>query len=243
MRYGISLLRAGCLSVIMTSTIQAAPFKVVTFGDSLTAPREGVKVYSEVMEETLVKKGSDVIVVNKGVPGNTTHMGAGRFTEDVLKQNADVVVIMFGINDSMIDVWKSPPETTPRVAMADYEKNLRFFVSEVRKAGGRPVLMTPSQIRWTPELKKLYGKPPYNTEDERGLMLLLPQYVDAMRKVAREMNVLLVDMYAKYDEWEKANGSSAPLLPDGMHPNSQGHQLVADALIPVVAWIIGSERP
>lgn len=237
------LVPIGCALTLISHTMQANSFKIVAFGDSLTAPRDGVKVYSDVIEEELTKGGTEVVFVNKGIPGNTAQMGAERFSRDVLSQNADVVVIMFGINDSMIDVWKNPPETLPRVSKADYEKNLRFFVSETRKAGGRPILMTPSQMRWTQELKKLYGKPPYNAEEERGLMVLLPEYADTMRKVAADLKVPLVDIQALYDEWEKTNGSCAALLPDGMHPNSKGHQLVAEALMPTISWIMKSEKP
>jgi lysophospholipase L1-like esterase len=47
--------------------------------------------------------------------------------------------------------------------------------------------------------------------------------------------VTLVDIHKRY--LEKADGDPArlsKLLLDGIHPNEQGQQLVADALLPVV---------
>ncbi len=200
---------------------------IVTFGDSTTASREGVWVYTDQLRERLPREAFH----NAGVPGNTTEMARVRFEADVLAHRPRKVVIQFGINDSAVDVWKAPPATEPRVALPRYGENLRHFVAEVRRAGAEPVLMTPNPVRWTEKLRELYGKPPYEVAAPLGFDFLRSRYACEVRTVAREEGVPVVDICALYTAWEAVHGNACPrLLPDGMHPSTEGHTLVADAL-------------
>jgi lysophospholipase L1-like esterase len=227
----IRLWRTLCvvLGILGAPTIGLAdPLKIVAFGDSTTAPRTNVVTYSEVLAKRF---GHSAQVVNKGVGLNTTALALVRFKHDVLDEQPDVVIIQFGINDAAIDVWKTPAQTSPRVAIADYEANVRTFVGKLRATGAKVILMTPNQMRWTPKLLELYGRPPYDPKDERGFNLMLKNYAEVVRSVAREEGTALVDVFAMYEAWETKNGEScAELLLDGMHPNSRGHGLVADVL-------------
>jgi len=214
--------------VLMSTTILATAkdYRVVTFGDSTTAERGGVRTYST----QLAEKFPAIEILNKGVGGNTTAMAAKRFQRDVLDAKPDLVVIQFGINDAAVDVWKTPPGTSSRVSLADYEKNLRSFVSEIREGGGEVILMTPNQVRWTPKLKEMYGKPPYDPEDPQGFTGILSSYAERVRSLAAELKVPLVDVYAFYDTPERRVSTCVILLPDGMHLSEEGHVLVAKEL-------------
>src|SRR5690606_15976979 len=109
---------------------------------------------------------------------------------------------------------------------ADYKENLRFFIKEIRKLGGRSILMTPNALAWTDALQKLYGKPPYKPEAADGFNITLKEYVAAVRTLAKEEDVPLVDIFAQTEE------AGNTLLLDGMHPNTEGQKLVADQLLP-----------
>jgi lysophospholipase L1-like esterase len=91
-------------------------------------------------------------------------------------------------------------------------------------------------MRWGPEsIIERYGRPPYNPDDELGFTLILVHYAEVVRKIAAEEKVPLIDVYALYGEWERLNGGSCKqLMSDGMHPNTAGHRLVADALEPLI---------
>src|SRR3954470_10080952 len=91
----------------------AEPVTVVAFGDSTTAPRGSLAIYSRILQEEL----SNVSVINAGVPGNTTEMARTRFERAVLAHHPQIAIVQFGINDSAIDVWKTPPATEPRVPL------------------------------------------------------------------------------------------------------------------------------
>jgi lysophospholipase L1-like esterase len=210
-------------------------FTIVAFGDSTTAPRGKLMVYARILQDSLRSKTKSIRVINSGVGGNTTAMGRARFEKDVLAKSPDLVIIGFGINDSAVDVWKTPPETKPRVAQDEYENNLRYFVQTLKNKKSQVILMTPNALRWTPVLKQTYGKPPYNPDDPDGFNLYLRNYAESARKIARDAGIGLVDAYAAFSAYGIQPGCAIDdLLPDGMHPNDRGHRIVADLLIKAV---------
>lgn len=202
---------------------------IVTFGDSTTATFGPLRIYSRILREEFSKRGVPVQVINAGKKGDHTLYARERFQRDVLDRKPDVVVVQFGINDAMVDVWKEPPATKPRVSLAIYEANLRFFIDSIREIGARPILMTPNPLRWTPMVKGLFGKPPYVVDDEDGINLLLRDYAEKVREISKDEKVPLIDIYAAMESDAKK------VLFDGIHPNAKGHRLVAERLIPVVS--------
>ncbi len=201
---------------------------IVAFGDSTTAPRGNVKIYSM----RLAKKLPGYKIVNSGVPGNTTRMAKARFKKDVLAHQPDIVIIQFGINDSTIDVWKNPPATGSRVLLSEYEENLKYFISRLKENNCRIILMTPNPMRWTKKLKEMYGKPPYDPDNELGFNVMLDKYVAMMKKVAKNEKVTLLDINRAYYDYARNNAIKLDdMFLDGMHPNNTGHKLVAEKLL------------
>jgi len=234
----LSLVAAGSVLVALFGTAaEPSPSvrRIVAFGDSTTAPRKvagkALKVYADVLGAEALPRSAKLI--NAGVPSNTTRDARARFSRDVLDQKPDTVIIQFGINDATVDVWQQPPVSQPRVALQEYSTNLTCFVAELRRQGARAILMTPNPMRWTEKLRSLYGKPPYSPGDPDGFNVLLRTYAQAMREVARQTGVALVDVYATFQAYgAEPNHSLDDLLLDGMHPNDKGHRLIADLLRP-----------
>ena len=93
--------------------------------------------------------------------------------------------------------------------------------------------MTTNPVRWTDKLRELYGKPPYDPTTVDGFdSAALQSYNAAVREIARDEALPLIDVYDAY--CLRDSNAAASLLVDGMHPNDQGHQLVADQLMPVI---------
>ncbi|MBT5903218.1 MAG: SGNH/GDSL hydrolase family protein [Opitutaceae bacterium] len=217
---------------LLSGVAASASPLMVAFGDSVTAPREGIVVYAELLAEELKFEGHRVQVVNRGVGGNTTAMAMERFERDVLATNPDVVVIMFGINDSAVDVWKTPPAQESRVSLTNYRRNLTTMIRPLKAQGARVVMMTPNPKHWTDNTKELYGQPPYDPESADGFNPLLRKYVAAARDVAREEQVGLVDVFAAFEAYDaKSQQKPGSLTPDGMHPGNAGQRLIADLLM------------
>ena len=68
--------------------------RIISFGDSLTAPRPGVITYTDVLAKVLPE------VINRGVPGNTSSQARARFAADVLDNHPDLVIIQLGATDA-----------------------------------------------------------------------------------------------------------------------------------------------
>lgn len=220
------------LSLSVAASALAEPATIVAFGDSTTAPRGGTRIYATLLAEELAHDGQDVRTINAGVPGSTTSMAKQRFEKDVLAQKPNVAVIQFGINDSAVDVWKTPPASAPRVSLADYRKNLTGMVQGLKQQGARVVLMTPNALSWTPALRKLYAQPPYLPDDADGMNVVLRDYAEAVRALAQEEGVGLVDVFTAFQETDRRPGRKpGGLCPDGMHPSDEGHRLVARLLV------------
>ncbi|MDZ4286885.1 MAG: exo-alpha-sialidase [Prosthecobacter sp.] len=213
------------------------PGGIVMFGDSTTAVRPGAidKVYAQRIAEALKSAGSTISVHNAGIGGNTTRAALARLQRDVLDYKPGLIVIQFGINDSAIDVWRKPPATESRIPLAEYEANLRSMIDQARKQGAKVILMTTNPLRWTDRLKEMYGKPPYLPNDPHGFEAPLIRYNDAVRKLASDLKLPLVDVYAAYPAFAVSHKRTIDeLLLDGMHPGDSGHQLVAELLLPVI---------
>jgi lysophospholipase L1-like esterase len=209
---------------------QARPIRVVAFGDSTTAPHEGVKqVYTQRLAKTLKARGIEVEVINAGVSGDTTADARKRFEKDVLGHEPDLVVIQFGLNDSAVDVPEGRIE--PQLPRQAYEQNLDYFVKTLESRGIRVILMTQNPVIWTDELRSACGRPPYNPDDRWGFNVLNQQYAESARGLARTHDVPLIDVYRHYLDYDQVPGQTADsLLSDGVHPNDEGHTLVAELL-------------
>ena len=228
------------LLVLLASSVTNAGDEsvVVTFGDSTTATRGGVRVYSRVLAEEV----AGIKVINAGVGGHNTDHARARFEKDVLTHDPDVVVIQFGINDAAVDVWKDPPAKESRVSLTDYEANLRHFIDALAKNGAEVILMTPNPLRWNKKMREMYGKPPYDPDDEDGFNAFLKLYAGKVRELAKEKKLPLVDVYRLFEaHGAKADQSIDELLLDGIHPNERGQRIVADGLKPLVQKSIGKQ--
>jgi acyl-CoA thioesterase-1 len=96
-------------------------FKIVAFGDSLTAGY-GVKLeesYPAILEKILQKNNPNIEIINMGVSGETTTGGLAR-VDFVISQKPDLVLLGLGANDML-------RSTSPDVAKANLEKMILAF--------------------------------------------------------------------------------------------------------------------
>jgi len=94
----------------------------------------------------------------------------------------------------------------------------------LKKSGSRVVLLTSNPLSWTETTRRLYAKPPYLPDAPDGFNVILRDYVQTVRDIAREEAVDLVDVFAAFEK-------QTNLAPDGIHPGDEGHRIIADLLI------------
>jgi len=209
--------------------------KIVAFGDSITngaspAGMTEADTFRQVVRRQLTERlGTTVEVVNAGVNGDIVTLATGRLQRDVLDRKPDLVTIMFGGNEAGF----YRPETngfadTPRVSRDQFAATVAKIVDRVRAQGITVVLMT------CPPMTERYWGMHLEPYRKHGINFLVKDYAQAMRDVAAEKGVELVDVYRAFEE----KPERLDYFPDGLHPDARGHRVIADLLVERLASII-----
>lgn len=203
---------------------------IVAFGNSTTEQLDhfAEKVYAKRLEEKLRNTGLNVKVINAGISGNTTEDAKKRFKTGVLANNPDYVIIQFGINDSTIDF--DAGKTKPKVSRKRYIDNLKYFISILRSKNIKVILMTPNPLRWPPGAIEHFEKSPYDVNNPKGLNIILRDYAQSVRTIAKNTNTHFIDIFRHFETMEVQNKNLLEYIPDGIHPNDTGHEMIADLL-------------
>lgn len=173
---------------------------------------------------------TDVVVANYACSGLAlSSFKSGNRLEKILylMQPGDYLFIEFGHNDE-----KAKGEG--KGAWGQYTTLMKEFVSRAREKGGIPVLITPTQ-------RRRFG-------DDGKLIPTHGEFPDAMRKVASELNVPLIDVTnmttEMYESWGDSESKKAfahypantfpgqeKSLADNTHFNSFGANEVAKCVV------------
>ena len=183
------------LSFLAAIWLLCSSFTVHLMGDSTMAEKDLSKAGEErgwgMMLPNFLDPG--VQVVNYAQNGRSTKsfidLGLWKQVQEAV-QPGDYVLIQFGHNDAK---ETDPARYAP--AWGAYQKNLRLFVDGVRKKGGIPVLLTPVARRWFKE-----GKLDRNCHTD---------YPAAMKAVAEEKGVVLLDITTSTLDWLEGLGDEA----------------------------------
>ena len=119
----------------------------------------------------------DCLNMAKGGSSTRTFREQGLWQRS-LDTKADYMLIQFGHND-----METPEHLARQVPMAQYEANLRRFVTEARAAGTKPVLVTPLSRRYFEADGKVHSD--------------LLAHAATTKRVATEMGVPLIDLQAE----------------------------------------------
>jgi len=206
----------------------SAEAKIVALGDSITkGVREGVRpdeTFTALLQARLKARGSAATVVNAGVGGERTDQALARLESVVLSQRPTIVILMYGTNDSYIDI----DARTSRIDIDTYSRNLRALIDRLRERGITPIVMTPP--RWADDAS------PNGLGENPNVRL--EAYVRMSRDVARSARVTLVDHYAAWSDAARQGTNLRSWTTDGCHPNPEGHRRMADLLTPTVLRLV-----
>jgi lysophospholipase L1-like esterase len=208
--------------------IHQQPFKIVLVGDSTVAEEGG---WGPGFCATLTPNVTCVDVARNG-RSTKSYIDEGLWTK-ALAERGQYYFIQFGHNDQKPAAKiHTDPQTT-------FAANLRRFISDVREIGGIPILVTP--------LSRRNYRDDALIEDDG-----LSDYAAAMRQVAEEDNVTVVDLLSmsrrllstmdqqQADQFDAqahpdAKAENGATKPDRTHLNDHGKQvfgrLVADNVI------------
>jgi lysophospholipase L1-like esterase len=207
-------------------TPNTAPLKILALGDSITkGVRSGV-AETETFSAKLTAQNRGWTVVNRGIGGEMAKQGRARLVREFDAVRPDLVLLMYGTNDSYVDAGK----TEPRVTRADFERHLTDLVVSIRRFGAEPVLMTEPRYA---------AVSPKNGRGEH-CNILLSEYVAITRTVAATQGCTLIDHFAGWEAAESAGRDLNDWTTDGYHPNPAGHEELAVRIAETLAERVAS---
>lgn len=163
-------------------------------------------------------------VINAGRGGDTTADLLARLEGDVLAQAPDLVVLLAGTNDRL-----NSPKAIP---LAQYEENLRDLVRRIAARGAKVLLVTIPPAH-EPYLLKRHPREFFGRERAEARIASVN---DAVRRVARERAIPVVDFFAAVENAGGASERAGSLIrnrensgsEDGVHPTAKGYRLLGN---------------
>lgn len=196
------------LLLLSIPAFSQTPIKIACVGNSITQGpgRDNPDSYPLQLQAIL---GDTYEVVNFGMGGRTLlRKGDYPYWNETLFQDAkdfrpDILVIMLGTNDSKPQNWAHK---------ADFRKDYLDMISEFKEympADGKVYVVMP-----VPVTKDNFGITADVMNNEQRMMII---------DIAQSSGSRLVDLYTPLMD-------KADLLPDGVHPNTEGLGIMATTL-------------
>lgn len=219
-------------------------YKFVLFGDSITRgvifdETKGRYVISDNNFCNIMKDKVSGEIYNEGKFGSTITRGERKLQTDVMKNNPDIVLVEFGGNDCDFDwddIAKNPDsEHHPKTELSLFEKSLKKIIGVLKLNNIVPVLMTLPPLdanRYFQWVSK------YDENNEKNILTWLgsvdkiywwhERYNSGIIEVAEETGTNIIDVrgaFLKNEDYRKY------LCKDGIHPNLEGHKIIADKIL------------
>lgn len=195
--------------------------RVLIFGDSITQGFWAVehgwvdlirKHYSQSQFATNKYHG----IFNLGVDADNSTNILQRIENELVARTRlhhktrPLVLLQIGINDSVT----VPVE--PQTTLDDYKSNLNKVINKVKALKSNIIFVGFTSCNEVMTTPTSWGDFNYTNSN-------IKKYEDAMKSVAAENNIEFIPVF---DEFKKHIDEGEDLLPDGLHPNDAGHQIV-----------------
>lgn len=220
------------------------PCNIVLYGDSIAKGivyDEEKGRYAKLTDSfgQLVQRRLNGIVTNAGRFGCVITKGAEKLKQDVLSRRPDIVLLEFGGNDCDFDwekIARQPGDLhEPNTDLERYTQTLKDMIRTLKDHGIVPVLMSLPPLdaeryfRW---VSKNDDSVAANILTWLGSVSRIywwhERYNAAIIRVAEEMNTRWIDVRGAF---LRAFDYRTYLCADGIHPNEQGHQVIAQELM------------
>lgn len=159
--------------------------------------------------------------INEGIGGNTVRDLQARWTDDVLFHSPDWLSVKIGINDLHQHLGGGQG-----LGPSDYEKAYRDILTRARnRSNPRMILIDP-----------FYMSADHGRADGRGAVLkLIPDYIKAVHKLAKEFGALLVKTHDLFQTQLKHRPADM-FCGEPVHPNLKGHLVIAHGVLKELGW-------
>ena len=220
------------------------PATIAFFGDSVTQGCFELYQKSENSLETIFDQAhayhtyvkeifssifpaSPVNIINAGISGDNATNALSRLDRDILSYKPDLVVVCFGLNDC----------ASGDDGIETYASSLRKIITKIKEAGAEVIVMTPNDMADTLSVHVINDGYPFVQKCIEGIIEIvkkgvLDRYVERARQVAREENVPVCDVYAKWQSLKQSGADINELLANHVnHPTREMNKVFAYALL------------
>ncbi|NLM10298.1 MAG: SGNH/GDSL hydrolase family protein [Clostridiaceae bacterium] len=228
----------------MSIILEQGPVKIVVSGDSISRGvvyDENKKKYT-ILEENYVELLRDKlngIVHNASRFGSTLIKGIQKLKNNIFNDKPDIVLIEYGGNDcdfNWDEIAKNPDAIhLPRTDFQTFEKALFETVEFVRKNKSIPVLMNLPPLNADRYLNWISKNNPVAQENilkwlgsVTKIYWWQERYNSVIQKIAEETKTLCIDIrgaFLRFPDFTEL------LCIDGIHPNKEGHMVIANKII------------
>lgn len=172
---------------------------------------------------TALLPDKQLMIVNRGISGDTVLDLQKRWEKDVLEFKPDFVTIKIGVND----VWRHFDGVfcqDEMISVEQFEEVYRTLIEQTLPYVKGIILLSPFMVE-------------ANTEDPMRKMV--DKYRSVVEKLATEFDLPYGDIQERIDKYLKYQ-SSYVLSSDRVHPSLAGHMIIAKVWLEVVK-IIGEK--
>ncbi|TWU57433.1 DUF459 domain-containing protein [Rubripirellula reticaptiva] len=231
------------LAIADSPSFPLAAQRILVLGDSITYSGH----YIDVIDATVHANGYSPEIINLGLPSETCNgltepdhpfprpNVQERIDRALAKIKPDVVVACYGMNDGIYHPFSED-------RFEAYKRGIGQIIDKVHASGAKLVLLTPPPFDAVPVRAK--GKLAPITADEFGFKTVYENYDHEVIKKYAEWIMqqsdrveMVIDLHSPITSYLEANRAIDPnytVAPDGVHASTEGHQIIADAILD--AW-------
>lgn len=195
---------------------------IFIFGDSITYGACDYEKggWADRLKLQLKKQNDNIDVYNLGViKGDVSGDVLKRFEAELKsrtnKNDEALIIFAIGINDSIYLV----KENKHLIPINEFNENIKKLITQARKYTKNIIF-----IGLTPVDKKKTSPIPWNTNMIYN-NIYIERYNSALKDICQKEKIKFVDLYAKLIKLDYKK-----LLEDGLHPNSRGHEWMAEKI-------------
>ncbi|MEI0447738.1 GDSL-type esterase/lipase family protein [Brachyspira intermedia] len=187
---------------------------IVCLGDSTTygymVGRN--KVWTKILNDKFAEKNKNIKFINKGINGDMISGMLVRFEMDCIKENADTVILMGGVND----IFTCKP-------LEKIENNFINIINKALKNNIDIIAFTP--IAFVKEAFSFFES--NNIEEFENI---LKEYVNFINDYTSKNNIKSIDVYNLFTNKILKENNYYDIFFDGVHLSENGHSVFASEI-------------
>ena len=203
----------------------------VFVGDSITAGVGTTKTYYQFLEESLGFSSVTTMGISGSCIGSASDYGQSN--QPLINRyhtipSADLIVIFMGTNDYG---HETPLGSASDTQDGTFYGALNTIVPALVAAHpSSKIVFVTSLHRYGAGTSKILGTKFTYDHLPNGVGAALGDYVDAVKTVCANNDVSVIDLYAECSLDPSEEQVRTAYMPDGIHPNAAGHELVASIM-------------